>query len=181
MAANKYSRDYRLLEHFDERGRVRTDYEYIGDPWIFCHSGPGIEAEKKKILGLSAAAAAAFLAALFPFSGMMRTLWIALPFIFTIIPIVMTIDLAIAMQRFPDLMEHRHADKLNNAYPARTLAILYLSAVSLIAEAVYLILYGVRNTGDVLFPALTACIVLCGYLLFRKRNSVRAEVRKAES
>ena len=35
MAKGKYNRDYRLIEEFRENGRVRTDYEYIGDPWFF--------------------------------------------------------------------------------------------------------------------------------------------------
>ena len=48
MAKGKYNRDYRLIEEFRENGRVRTGYEYIGDPWFFRLDEKTVAAEKKK-------------------------------------------------------------------------------------------------------------------------------------
>ena len=35
MSRNRYIGDYRIVESMDGRGRVRTEYEYIGLPWRF--------------------------------------------------------------------------------------------------------------------------------------------------
>ena len=170
MAKNKYSRDYRLLEEFRSDGRIKTGYEYIGDAWTFKNDSQQVEGEKKKALWLIIAAWAAFVIALLPATGMMHKLWIALPFIFTALPLFMALELILGLQKLKVPMERRHADKLNNSYPARTLAILYLSAVSFIAEAIYLVTGGVRMAGDLIMTAGTAVVVLCAFWLFKKRG-----------
>jgi len=178
MAKGKYNRDYRLIEEFRENGRVRTDYEYIGDPWFFSSDRKTVAEEQNKALGLSVLAAAAFIFALIPYSGMMHKLWIALPFVFTAIPIFMTCDLVFSMRKWTEPMEHRNADKLNNSYPPRTLAVAYLSVVTLIAEAVYLVQNGFDIPGDKAMLICTAVMLWSSLMLFRKRESFKAEARK---
>lgn len=175
MAKGKYNRDYRLIEEFRENGRVHTDYEYIGDPWFFRLGEKTVGAEKNKALGLAVLAAAAFIAALIPYAGMMHKLWIALPFVFTAVPIFMTGDLVISMRKITEPMEHRYADKLNNSYPPRTLAIAYLSAVSLVAEIIYLIQNGFSIPGDKVMTVCTAVILWSALMLFRMRDKFKAE------
>ncbi|MBQ6469349.1 MAG: hypothetical protein IJJ50_04755 [Lachnospiraceae bacterium] len=174
MAKNKYNRDYRLIEEFSEKGRVRTDYEYIGNPWFFLTDSNIVEEEKRKALRCVLFAGAAFIAALIPYSGMMHRLWIALPFAFSALPLFMLGDLVFTLQRYKEPMEHRHADKLNNSYPARALAVLYLSGIALIGEAVYLVLNGVQVPGDAAVAFCTAVIVFFSSRLFRKRTVFRA-------
>ncbi|MBE5997232.1 MAG: hypothetical protein E7240_07780 [Lachnospiraceae bacterium] len=178
MAKNKYSRDYRLIEEFNERGRVRTDYEYIGNPWHFLVDSSIVEEEKRKALRCVIFAGAAFIAALIPYSGMMHRLWIALPFAFMALPLFMTGDLVFALQQFKEPMEHRHADKMNNSYPARTLGLVYLAFIALLGETVYLILYGITVPGDAVMTFCTAVIAACGAVLFRKRKAFKAEEEK---
>ena len=180
MAKNKYSRDYRLIEEFSERGRVRTDYEYIGNPWYYSADSNIVEEEKKKALRYVLFASAAFIAALIPYSGMMHKLWIALPFAFSALPLFMLGDLVFALQRFKAPMEHRHADKLNNSYPARALAVLYLAGIAFVGEVIYLILYGVTVPGDTVMVLCTAVIGFCSAMLFRKRTVLKAEERKGQ-
>lgn len=178
MAKGKYSRDYRLIEEFKENGRVRTGYEYIGDPWFFQFDTKTVETEKKKSLVFILVIAAAFIIALIPYSNMMHRLWIALPFVVTAIPIFMMGDLVISMQKWKDPMEHRNADKLNNSFPPRALAIAYLSVISLIAEIVFLVMNGLQCTGDAVMPACTAVIFWSSLMLFRSREKFRAETKK---
>lgn len=178
MARGKYNKDYRLTEEFQANGRVRTGYEYIGEPWFFCADAKTVETEKKKSLALVLAAAAAFVAALVLYSGFMHVLWIALPFAVTVIPIFMMADLSISMQKWQPPMEHRHADKLNNAFPARSLFMAYLSAISLVGEIVYSCMTGFQLvTGDIVMIGCTAVIFWCALMLFRRRASLRAETK----
>lgn len=177
MQKGKYNRDYRLIEEFRADGRVHTDYEYIGDPWYFDLDESNVEKGKRKALCLVILSAASFVAALIPYSGMMHKLWIALPFVFTILPVFMTADLVLSMRKIKNPMEHRHADKLNNAFPARTFAMLCLSAVSLIAEIVYLFINGIQAAGDLVMILCTAMLLACGVLLFKMRKLFRTTVR----
>ena len=175
MAKGKYSKDYRLVEEFRENGRVHTGFEYIGEPWFFCADEKTVAEEKKKALGLIILAAAAFVMALIPYSGMMHRLWIALPFGFSAIPLFLTGDLVFSMQKWTGPMENRNADKLNNSYPPRTLAVAYLSIVALIAEIVYLVRNGFAVPGDRIVLICTAVMFWCALMLFKRRGHFKAE------
>lgn len=177
MAKGKYNRDYRLIEEFRTDGRVHTDYEYIGDPWFFRLDEKTVRKEMNFSLLLVLLAAAAFIVPLIPYTGMMHRLWIALPYVVSAIPIFMTGDLVLSMRKWKTPMEHRHADKLNNSFPARTLAIAYLSAVSLIAEIVYLVRYGLSITGDKIMIVCTAVMLWSALMLFRQREKYTAETK----
>ena len=89
----------------------------------------------------------------------------------------MTGDLLVTLQKIKAPMEHRHADKLNNSFPARTLAISYLSGVAFIAEIVYLVMNGLSITGDIVMLVCTAAVVWSGLMLFRMREKFKTEVR----
>lgn len=178
MARGKYSRDYRLIEKFQADGRVKTDYEYIGNPWYYCEDSDAVRKGKRKVLVLTLLAAAAFISALFPYTGMMKRLWIALPFIFTAVPLFLTGELAFSMLTWHEPLEHRHADKLNNGYPPRTLIISILSFAALAGEIIYVFTDGIFAAGDVVMLVCTAVIFLCGVFLFRMRNTFCAEERK---
>lgn len=178
MVKGKYNRDYRLIEEFRENGRVHTDYEYIGDPWFFRLDEEIVEKEKKTALSLALLDAAAFVAALIPYSGMMHRLWIALPFAVTVIPIFMMGDLMLSAQKWKNPMEHRNADKLNNSFPARALAIAYLSLAALAGEAVYLVQNGFAIGGDKIVVICTAVMFWSALMLFRKRDCFKTEVKQ---
>ncbi len=170
MARNKYSRDYRLVEEFTADGRVKTGYEYIGDAWTFKNDISTVEGEKKIVLCLVIVSCAAFVLALLPPTGMMHKLWIALPFAFTALPLFLSAELIIRLQKIKAPMEHRYADKLNNSYPPRALATLYLSVISLIAEVIYLEVIGMQKGGDLIMTVCTAVMAICAFWLFKKRD-----------
>ena len=178
MARGKYNRDYRLIEEFQENGRIRMGTEYIGDAWFFTSGAETVKRETKTALVLLILAAAAFVIALIPRTGMMHKLWIALPFAVTAVPLFLMGDLLFSLRGFKEPMERRNADKVNNQFPARALAIAYLSLVSLITETVYLVLYGAALSGDIVMTACTAVIFWCALMLFRKRARFHAEVKK---
>ena len=178
MAVNKYNKDYRLVEDFRANGKVKVTYEYIGRPWYFSCGTETVGTDKKKALLLVLVAGAAFVASLIPFSQAMHRLWVALPYAFSVLPIFLTGDLTVSMQGWKEPLEHRQADKLNNRYPAVTLAMTYLAFVSLVADGIFLIVNAVRGgsltTGDVVLPCCMAVILTCGARLFRLRKRFAA-------
>ena len=176
MARNKYVRDYRLVENIDERGRVRTETEYIGDSYFFVR--PTDAAREKKIaLALCAAGWIAFVLALTPNSAAMRTVYVALPFAFTALPLGMLTELAISTALAREPLEHYQADKLENSYPPRAMATALLPGIALIGQAVRWILGpGGMGWGDVVFTVCAAVVVCCGALAFTRRKGL--DVRK---
>ncbi len=176
MARGKYNRDYRLNEYFAENGRVRTDYEYIGPPCYFCADYSEVQKQMNRGLALTVLAAAAFVIGLIPYSGMMHRLWIALPYVVTAVPVFMMGDLMLSMRKWKEPMERRNAEKLNNSFPARSLAIAWFSLAALAGECVYLAMEGFAFTGDSVMLVCTAAVFWSALMLFRMRASLRSDI-----
>ena len=179
MAKGKYTKDYRLIEEFREDGRVRTGYEYIGAPYYFEGDRDVLELEKRKALSLIVFACAAFIGSLILYTAFMHSLFVALPFAFNALPLFTSGELIFGMNKWKEPLEHRHADRINNSYPAQALAIMYLSGIALIGEAVLIIKNGITAPGDAVMAFCTAVIFACGFALFRKRKVFRTAERSA--
>ena len=50
LARERYSRDYRITEKFDEKGRVHVDYEYIGEDYRFAGGEKQLRRERRTAL-----------------------------------------------------------------------------------------------------------------------------------
>lgn len=174
MARNKYSKDYRLLEEFNEKGKVKTDYEYIGKPYGFEEDLSLVEPARKKALALILFTGAAVIAGMVPPSGMMKHLWIAFPYALSVLPVFMLGDLLIAVQTLKEPFERRHADKVNNRYPALSLAIMYLMAIAVIGSVIVLIREKSPSSGDIVFCFCAAAALLLSGRLFGMRKLFRA-------
>ena len=74
MAGKQYSRDYRLIDSVDERGRVRTETEYIGSFYRFAADYETVRAVQRRLRHLSWLAAGCFLLSLLPRSTASLTL-----------------------------------------------------------------------------------------------------------
>ena len=174
MARNKYVKDYRLLETFDEKGRVHTDTEYIGDAYRF--HAPSEAVKKAKLLSGAACILgwAFFLGGMMPASTGMHTPYVSLPYAFLAVPLFLLGELIITTFRVKDPMEHRFADKLNNRFPPVCLAMAVLSAAALIGEAANLLRGFTLMPGDTLFVVCAVGIFLCGCLAFSRRNDLSA-------
>ena len=171
----RYSRDYRLSETFDERGRVRVDYEYIGEDWHFVSEPEVIAREKRLSILLSVSGWAAFIGALIPVNAAMHRLYIALPFIFLAVPLSMYLSFVISFHSMKEPLEHRHADRLNNRYPLITFLIMVFALITVILEGVLLVCGQGMGTGDWIFEACALFLALLGAASYRRRDHVRAE------
>lgn len=170
MARNKYTADYRLIEHFDEKGRVKVSYEYIGDPYRFTEPEETVRREKKICLGAVIAGWIFFIAALIPYSEAMHRLWIALPYAASAVPLFMLTELILTVWRAQEPLERRIHDQLENLYPARLAILMMFSGISALLAAVNFILSPEKVYGDFIF-CMCSCLLCAGAAcLFRRRK-----------
>ena len=134
MSRNRYVGDYRIVESIDARGRVKSDYEYIGAPYVYAGDATAVKAARSRVALCCAVGWAAWLSALIPISAAMRALYVALPFAFAAIPLALTAGTAVSLFREKEPFEHRHADRLENRAPACTFFLALLGVVALIGE-----------------------------------------------
>ena len=172
---NKYSGDYRLLETFSEDGRIHTDYEYIGKPFIYAERSDKAEKMRGRVILPALVSIAAWVAAMIPFSYAMRSLWVALPFAAVIIPLAMLAELLFSVRKLGEKAEHRYADRLNNRYPALAVTACFFSAVSLTACVIRLAVRKTAVFGDAVFAVCSILIFACAAAVFRRRALFRME------
>ena len=164
MSRNRYVSDYRIVESIDERGRIRSDYEYIGPPYHYAGSAETVRAARRGVTACCIAGWAGYIAALLPLSTATRTPWVSLPFIFAAIPLALLAGLCWRLHREKEPFEHRHADQLENRGPACTFSIILLSGIALAGEAVNALRGASLLPGDGVFCAGAALLAACGWL-----------------
>lgn len=170
MARNKYTGDYRLIEHFDEKGRVKVSYEYIGEPYRFIQPKEKVEREKKLCLAAMAAGWVLFVAALLPHSLAMKRLWIALPYAFCAVPLALLTEQSISIYRAQEPLERRISDQLENHYPARLAVLMLFSGVAAVLSAGNLLLGSGAETGDAVFLVCSSLLYAGAVTFFRRRK-----------
>ena len=181
MSRNRYVGDYRLVESIDQRGRIRTDYEYIGADYVFAAGGEAARGILTRALAACGMGWLAFLGALTPLSAATRAWWVALPFAFVALPLALMTGAAARALRAKEPLEHRHADQLENRCPACSFFVMLLSAVALIGEAVN----GARGaellTGDIVFAACAALLFGVGWHNHRLWKRVKCVASRTPS
>jgi len=178
MSRNRYVGDYRIVESIDARGRVRSDYEYIGAPYRYAFDARAVKAARLRVTLGCLTGWAGWIAALMPVSAAMRALYVALPFAFAAIPLALTAGTAVSLFREREPFEHRHADRLENRAPACTFFMALLGFVALAGEGVNALRGAEMLPGDGIFAACAALIVACA--IFCHRQWKRLKCIKAE-
>lgn len=176
MSRNRYVGDYRIVESIDHRGRVKSDYEYIGAPWVYAGDAASVKAARRRVALCCAVGWAAWLAALIPVSAAMRTLVIALPFAFAAIPLALTAGTALSLFREREPFEHRHADRLENRAPACTFFLALLGVIALVGEGVTALREAEMLPGDAVFAACAAVVAACAILCHRQWKRLKCKV-----
>lgn len=171
MAGKKYTNDYRLTERVDDRGRVRRETEYVGPRYRAVLGPDDFRRQRRLALFVCAAGFAAFAAALVPRSAASHRAYIALPFVFSVLPLGIAGETLLSVPRDGGALERRQADRLANRYPAAALFVVLLCAAALIGEGAYALSGGALSAGDAVFSLFAALYGACGVFLFRKRRS----------
>ena len=156
MVRKKYIRDYRLVETVDEQGRIRSDYEYIGEEYVYCLGVDAVRRERRLALGFTAAGWLAFVGGLIPNAAGMRVLWVALPYLFAALPLGILTDTLLTAA--PD------------AEPLRRQQAAILSGAALAGELIRSLFAGAFPLGDVLFSLCAAVLCAAPVCVFSRRT-----------
>ena len=175
MAKNRYHKDYELLEFFDEKGRLKRQTRYIGKEFVFAGGQAEAKKQGKKFLMLLIAGWICFIGAMIPNSMAMRTLFIALPFVFTAPVLVLATDLGITIIRMQVPMERRHADRMDNRLPPVCLFLFLFPAFALLGEVIRILSGGAVFRGDYIFLICAALLVVAGGYCFSLRKAFVTE------
>lgn len=184
MSRNRYVADYRIVESIDSRGRIRSDYEYIGAPYVYARGMGAAKAARVRVAACCALGWAAWIGALLPLSSAMRRLYVALPFALVAVPLALTTGIAASLFSEREPFEHRHADRLENRAPACTFFAGLLGAVALVGEGVNVLLGAQLLPGDGIFAAGAAALLVCAIVCHRQWKALKcrtADLRDAGS
>ena len=173
MARNRYVRDYRLLESFDEKGKVTLATEYIGGQYLMASPPAEVRKAKRQLLIMCAAGWVALLAALVPVSTAARSLWAVLPLVFSAIPLWMLSGIALDRHDPAKPMRRKQAERLENRFPAAAMFLMILPGAALIGEGLNLVLGRALLTGDIWFSAGAAVLLAIGAAAFRMKGLFR--------
>ena len=121
MSRHRYVKDYRLNEYIAENGRVTSESEYIGGDYRFAAGAARAKAAANRALALCALCWAAYLALVCVDGTAMRTVYVALPFAFTALPLFFLTRAALLARRSAEPLKHDVADKIGHAPPAAAL------------------------------------------------------------
>ncbi|MBR2835115.1 MAG: hypothetical protein IKE43_05355 [Coriobacteriales bacterium] len=171
MTVNKYVADYRLIEEFDANGHVKTTTEYIGDYYYYLAEPESRRKAAYAVLAAAVAECVFWIAALVPYSAVMQRMYVSLPFVFAAVPLFLLLGVIWKIVRLKEPLEHRHADKIQNRYPATCAIGGLLEAMALIA-AIITILLGVEpQTGDFIFLGCAVGTVCMSLYIFAQKES----------
>ncbi len=161
LKIGKYTKDYRLSDRLDKKGRVRTSAEYIGDYYRLADVEAGIGFARVLVV-LSVLGWFCFAVALIPQSRAAHLMYAVLPHVFAAIPLyTVSVGAVTVLRRGRGKLIHSDSDKpagrLRNASIVGTV----LTALILIALAVtYFVGSSGFSGGDAVFAACEAA--LCG-------------------
>lgn len=173
MAGRKYVRDYRLVETMDERGRIRVETEYLGAYYVFAAGTKAAAAGKRRLLALCSLGWAGYLAALSFSSAAIRTVYVALPFVFTALPLWLLTALALSVRTDGKPMERAAAEKLSGGLAPRAGFAAALPAAALLGEAiVFFTRRAAIRPGDLGFVCGALLAALCGAAALRRKEAL---------
>lgn len=173
MSRNRYVSDYRIVESIDSRGRIRSDYEYIGAPWIYAEGEETVRPAKRTVAASCLVGWLAWLGAMLPRSEATRHLYTSMPFIFLAIPLALNAALGWRILRQGEPFEHRHADQVNNRGPACSFFTVFLCAAALLGEVAGVLGGGALLPGDAVFCAGAVLLLACGVICHRQWKRLR--------
>lgn len=175
MSSRKYAKDYRLSDTLDERGRIRTETEYVGAIYCFIEGNETARKALCRMLMFTGLGTLCFMVSLLPLSAASLTLYVMLPYLFSALPLALLLAALFRLRRAGVKLDHRTADQANERVPACCLWLLILPGVSLLGEGIALTIgYGTFLPGDALFLAGALGTMLCAWLCFQRKALLRA-------
>ncbi|MBR4394749.1 MAG: hypothetical protein IKT07_12125 [Oscillospiraceae bacterium] len=176
MSSRKYRKDYRLIEHVDERGRITTDSVYCGEVYRFSEGTEKAHAALKRMRVWTVIGSGCFIASLTPYSTASRTMIVMIPYLFSALPLWMLLSSIVRLLKKKEELEQKDADFANDRIPACSLWLLVLPGIAFASEVctIFLKPQSVLN-GDIVFLAGAALLIVSACICFSRRKNVMAE------
>ena len=140
MAIDRYTKDYRLKDSIDERGRIRTEMEYIGKDYVFSSGLKTARNTGKRLSFLCAVSWLSFFAALSLPSTAGHALYALLPCVFLALPLWLLSTVAFSALQVKEPFAHREADRFTMRLPAAGTFAAVLSFAAVLGGAGCLVL-----------------------------------------
>ena len=175
VSRNRYVGDYHLADSLDDRGKIRTEVEYVGGRYSFIKDEETVRKAKIRVLVLCAAGWLLYIGGMIPVSVAMKTVYSAVPFVLIAVPLALLTGTVLEV--FPQKRNfiHRYADRLENRYPASAAFIAILSGIVLLGEGINLI-RGLQLTGgDIIAAVCAAGLLAAGVLASRSGKDLKCE------
>lgn len=173
MSRHRYVKDYRLNEYIAENGRVTSESEYIGGDYRFAAGAARAKAAANRALALCALCWAGYLALICVDGTAMRTVYVALPFAFTALPLFFLTRAALLARRSAEPLKHDVADKIGHAAPAAALWATLLPGAGFLGCLISS-LAGAKGW-DALFLSVSAVMTACAAACFAIRRDFYTE------
>ena len=176
--SKKYIKDYRLNEFFDAKGKVHTDYEYIGGSFFYIAEPQIVQRKSRQMAATCAVGWISWLLPLLFNNGAMRLPYISVPFIFSALTLWLLSSTVYITVTASEPLKHKQSDRLNKWIPGTSLATSILAGIALLGLLVSLVFkIGTQNNYDILFAAGAALECACGILCFTQGKFFRTEER----
>jgi len=176
MGLRKYAKDYRLVRDLDEKGHLSERSEYVGARYAF---ESGLQTARSAISRMLVPAFSCWafaLTALLAYGTASTTVYVALPFVFVLLPLWQLCAALLRLRRAGESMDHRTADLANDRLPACCLWLMLLPGVALLGEIAALTFgRGAFLAGDALFIAGAVLTGGCGYVCFRLKDKCKTK------
>lgn len=178
MSSRKYHKDYKLIEHVDDSGRVKTETVYCGDKFYYSSGADKAGKALRQMLACSAFSTISYILSLVPYSSASHTMLVLIPYLFSALPLWMLLSSLIVLLRKKDALEQREADYANNRITACCLWLMILPGFSLVAELASILMKQIVFLhGDFIFAICSLLLIVCAGICFSRRKDVAAEKR----
>lgn len=176
--AKKYVKDYRPSDTVDARGRLHTEYEYIGGDYYFCEGLQPVRSRARVLCILCAVGWASWLAPLLFNNGAMHLPYISFPYIFAALTLWLLSMAAYTALTVAEPMKRKQSDRLTNWLPGTTLATAILSGIALLGTlATRIFRADALNAYDWLFGICAVLLCAAAVAVFSQRKHFRTQMR----
>ena len=179
MAKRNYTSDYELEHNIDSRGNLKTSARYTGGMYVFEDTVRAAGA-RRRLLAVNILAWVLALAAMYPVSTSMRTIYVSLPFAFSLLPLALMTEPVILLQGKKEFT-HKQADKINSRFPFSSMVLFLMTAFSCAGAMIRTLISGTApGRGDLVFMTGALGVCLAAGYSFSQRGRIRC-VKKNET
>jgi len=173
MISRKYLKDYRIDEHIDANGRVRSQAVYIGGDYTL---SPQVSKGGKRLISLLSAMSWPFYAgALLPETRAARLTYIVMPLALAALPMFLMSKAAASLLGAKEAMSRERAERISNRLPLCALFAAILPGASFLGLIITAAAsWDSAGVGDCIFGACSLALSLVASTIFLKSRNLKA-------